>query len=112
MGSGYAECATTASPTGWPAYARQSIAAAGWGAQGVQTLWLNPAGRGVVGPQVAFTTPAAVYTPTNPICGFFIASAVTAGVAVWYSNFTDTTPISTLAIGDIVKVTPTWGMTG
>jgi hypothetical protein len=111
MGGSFAEVTTGVSPTGWPAYARQSIAAASWGASGAQTIW-TLAARGAAAGQVVFTTPAAVYTPTNSIGGFFIADALTAGHALLYSNFTDLTPIATLAIGDLVKVTPTWGFGG
>jgi hypothetical protein len=66
-------------------------------------------GRGVVGSQVSFPAPTTAYSPANPICGFFIADASTAGHAIYYSNFSDTTPVSSLAIGDVIKVTPTFG---
>lgn len=104
MGTGYAECATA----GWSTYARQSIASASWGTSGAQTIW-SVTGRGAVGPQVSFPAPTAAYSPANPICGFFIADAVTAGHGIFYSNFSDTTSVASLAIGDVIKVTPTWG---
>jgi hypothetical protein len=105
MGTNYAEVATA----GWSTYARQTHAAAGWsGAIGAKTIW-TVAGRGCDGTQVSFPVPTGAYNPTNPICGFMVCDGLTTGKAYFYSNFTDTTPITALAIGDTVKVTPTWG---
>jgi hypothetical protein len=79
-------------------YARQSIANTGWaaasGASGT---------RRTVGPQVTFTATAAL----GPINGFFIATAATGGVALFYANFDDATAV-TLQNGDSLRVTPTW----
>lgn len=106
MGGTFAEVLTA----GWSTYARQAIASTtgGWGAPGAQTIW-SVTGRGVVGSQVSFNAPTSAYTPSNAINGFFIADASTAGHAVYYSNFSDTTGIASLAIGDVIKVTPTFG---
>lgn len=106
MGTGYAECQTAQ----WSSYARQPIAAASWGAVAAKTAW-GTTGRGVDAAQVSFPAPASAYNPANPICGFFIAdsAAVGAGHAIYYSNFSDTAPIASLAIGDVVKVTPAFG---
>jgi hypothetical protein len=106
----FAEVTTGSSPTGWPAYARQPIASttSGWAAPGAQTI-NSITGRGVVGGQVSYSPPVAVYTPTNAVNGFFIADAITSGHAIVYSNFSDVTGISSLAIGDVIKVTPTIG---
>lgn len=79
-------------------YARQSIAAANWGAQAAGT-----GGRKTTGPQVTFTASGA-WTAAN---GFFIADASSAGVALFYANFDDGTSV-TLQSGDSLKVTPTW----
>ena len=107
MGGSFAECATGA----WSTYARQSHASTGWGAAGAQTIW-SQAGRGVVGTQVSFPAPSSSYSPANPIAGFFLATAVTAGTGLFYSNFSDSSTIASLAIGDVVKVTPTFGLGG
>lgn len=106
----FAEVTTGSAPTGWPAYARQPIASttSGWAAPGAQTIW-SVTGRGVVGGQVSYSPPVAAYSPTNAVNGFFIADAITSGHAVYYSNFSDTTGIASLAIGDVIKVTPTMG---
>jgi hypothetical protein len=106
----FAEVTTGSAPTGWPSYLRQAIASttSGWGAPGAQTIW-SVTGRGVVGGQVSFPTPVAAYAPTNPVNGFFIADASTSGHAIYYSNFSDTTGVAGLAIGDVIKVTPTFG---
>lgn len=106
MGSTFAEVLTS----GWSTYARQAIASttSGWGAPGAQTIW-SVTGRGVAGAQVSFPAPTSAYTPANAVNGFFVADASTSGHAVYYSNFSDTTGVSSLAIGDVIKVTPTFG---
>lgn len=104
MGSGYAEVSTGE----WTTYARCSISAGSWGSVGAKTIWSQSC-RGVDGPQVSFTAPTGSYSPTNPMCGFFIADALTGGHAIYYSNFSDNSTISSLALGDVVKVTPTFG---
>jgi hypothetical protein len=101
-----------ATPTGiteaaFTSYARQSVAAASWGAAGAQTMW-SQAGRGVVAGQVTFPAAGAAYA--TAINGFFLATASTAGVCLAASNFDDTTAIASLALGDIIKVTPTFGL--
>jgi hypothetical protein len=110
MGGTFAEVTTGSAPTGWPSYVRQAIASttSGWASPGAQTIW-SVTGRGVVGSQVSFPAPVAAYSPTNAVNGFFIADASTAGHAIFYSNFSDTTGIASLAIGDVIKVTPTMG---
>lgn len=103
--SGFAEVSTTQ----WASYTRQTHVIGSWGAAGASNMW-GTTGRKVDGSQVAFLAPAAPYSPTNPIAGFFLASAITAGSAWYYSNFSDTTAIASLAIGDIIKVTPSFGL--
>ena len=93
----------------YTSYARQSIAAASWGATGAKTIWTQSA-RGTTAGQVSM--PAATASYATAINGFFIATASTAGVALMYSNFDDTTAVSSMAIGDIIRVTPTFGLLG
>jgi hypothetical protein len=102
--AGFAEV----SATQWASYTRQTHVAGSWGAQGASVVWTTT-GRVVTGGQLAFLAPAAPYAPSNPIAGFFLASLITTGVAVYYSNFSDSSTIASLAIGDLVKVTPTFG---
>jgi hypothetical protein len=107
-----AASAVLATPTGvteaaYTGYARQSIAAASWGTIGAKTMWTQ-SGRGTTAGQVSF--PAATAAYATAINGFFLASASTAGIALFYSNFDDTTAVASLAIGDIIKVTPTFGL--
>lgn len=99
---------TEAAPGG---YARQAIASGTgtWGAPAADTLW-SQAVRRTTGPQVSF--PAATGAYATAINGFLIATALTAGIALLYSNFDDTTAIASLAIGDVVKVTPKYGLAG
>lgn len=100
-----------ATPTGiteatYTGYARQSIAAASWGAIGAKTMW-SQSGRGTTAGQVSF--PAATATYATAINGFFLATASTAGVCLFASNFDDTTAVASLAINDVIRVTPTFG---
>lgn len=85
-------------------YARQSIAAASWGAQAAGT-----GGRKTTAGQVTFPTVGSGGWGT--VNGFFIATASTAGTALFYANFDDTTAIVS-GVGDIIRVTPTWQMNG
>lgn len=107
MGGTFAEVTTT----DYPGYARVAIAAADWGAAGAGTVW-SQAVRRVVASQKSFAAATSAATPSAPINGFGIATASTSGVALLYSNFDDTTGISSLALGDIIRVTPTWGNGG
>lgn len=99
-------------PTGiteaaFTSYARSSIAAAAWGTTGAKTMW-SQSGRGTTASQVSFPAAGAAYA--TAINGFFLATASSAGVCLFASNFDDTTAVSSLALGDIVKVTPTFGL--
>lgn len=101
-----------ATPTGitettYTNYARQAIAAASWGANAALTTPV--VGRKTTAAQVSF--PAVGAVPGGAINGFFLASALTAGVLIFAANFDDTTAI-TPAIGDIIRVTPTLGFGG
>jgi hypothetical protein len=83
------------------AFARQSIAAASWGAQGAGT-----GGRLTTAAQVTFPTATAVWGTIN---GFALGDTSTAGSGKLYfaCNFDDVTSV-TVNTNDIVKVTPTW----
>jgi len=99
-----ATTAVLATPTGvteatGTGYARQSIAAAAWGATAAGT-----GGRKTTAGQVTFPTVGAGAWGT--INGFFIATAATAGTAIYYANFDDVTAIVS-AVNDIIRVTPT-----
>ena len=86
------------------AYARQSIAAASWGAQAT-----NGNGRKTTAGQVTFPTVGAGGWGTAN--GFFIADASTAGKCIYAANFDDVTAV-TLNAGDVIKVTPTMQFDG
>lgn len=94
---------------GYTSYARVAVATADWGATGDKTVWTQ-AVRGATAAQKSFPAAGAAY-PTA-INGFFLATALTGGVAIYYSNFDDATAISSLALGDIIRVTPTFGLGG
>ena len=87
---------TEASGTG---YARTAIPAANWGA--------NAAGS----PDGRKTTASAVTTPSvgaggwGTLNGFFLATASSGGVAIYYANFDSGLGIPT-SVGDVVTVTP------
>ena len=96
--------------SGW-GYVRVAHAATAWGVAGAQTIW-SQAGRGVVGAQLSFAAASAAYAAA--INGFFLSATSGAGTgpALFYSNFNDTTAIASLALGDIIKITPTFGLLG
>jgi hypothetical protein len=102
---------TTIGEAAFTSYARQTMAAASWGTTGAKTVWTKTV-RGTDGAQVSF--PAAGATYSTAINGFFIADASAHGSehGLLISNFNDTTAIATMALGDIVKVTPTFGLGG
>ena len=94
------------SPSGWTEvtgtdYARQSIAAASWGAQAT-----NGDGRRSTAGQVTF--PAAGSGGWDTANGFFIATQSASGasdVIIYFANFDDVTAV-TLSETDVIKVTP------
>lgn len=101
---------TGVSEANFAGYARQSIATAEWGNPATLSAGDVTSGRGVQGPQKSF--PAATSPYATAINGFFLATAATAGVAVLYANFDDNTGIASLALGDIIKVTPRYVLGG
>jgi hypothetical protein len=104
--------ATGVAEAGYPSYARVAVAAADWSTgPGADTIWTQ-AVRRVTAVQKSF--PAATGTYSTAINGFFLAttSGTGTGIAVFYSNFDDTTAIASLALGDIIRVTPKLGYGG
>jgi len=91
-------------------YARQSIAAASWGAQAAGA-GAAAGGRQSTAGQVTY--PAATGAYATAINGFFLtnAAAHASEIGIFYANFDDVTAIASLALGDIIKVTPTFGLT-
>ena len=108
-GTAVLSTATGVTEAAYPGYARVAVASTDWGAQAADTIW-GTAVRAVTAAQKSF--PAATGTSSTAINGFGLASASSAGVAVYYSNFDDTTAIASLALGDIIKVTPKFGQGG
>jgi len=96
--------------TGW-GYARVIHNASAWGVAGAKTIWGQSA-RGVLGAQLSFASASATYSV--PIVGFFLSTGTGFGTgpAIFYSNFDDSTAIASLSAGDIIKVTPTFGLLG
>jgi len=107
MGGTFAEVTTT----DYPGYARVAVASTDWGAAGADTIWTQTV-RAVTAAQKSFAAATSAATPSAAINGFGLATASTAGVALMYSNFDDTTGVSSLAIGDIIRVTPKFGFLG
>jgi hypothetical protein len=87
------------------AYVRQTISSASWG-----TVGTTQSGRGSGAAQVTFATATAVWGTVN---GFFIAnSATNAAGNVWFTaNFDDVTAVA-VNTNDVIKVTPSWILTG
>lgn len=109
-----AAAGTTITEASFASYARQSIASGSWGAQAAGTGNAS-GGRQSSAAQVSF--PAATATYSTAINGFFLANQTAHGTpaaasdkAYFYANFDDTTAIATMAIGDVIKVTPTFGL--
>lgn len=100
---------TGVTEAGYTSYARVSVASSDWGTVGSKTIWTQSA-RGTSATEKSF--PAATASYSTAINGFLLATASTVGVALFYSNFDDTTAVATMAIGDIIKVTPTFGLLG
>jgi len=107
MGGTFAEVTTT----DYPGYARVAIAAADWGSAAGETLHTVVA-RVVTATQKSFAAATAGATPSAAINGFGIATASTSGTPVYFSNFDDETGITSLALGDIIRVTPKLGLGG
>jgi hypothetical protein len=87
------------------AYIRQTIQSTNWG-----TVGTTQSGRGSGATQVTFATATAVWGTAN---GFIVCSGATAQAGtVWYGcNFDDTTAVA-INTNDVIKVTPSWILTG
>jgi hypothetical protein len=98
-------------PSGWTEaaftnYARQSIAAASWGAPST-----NGNGRKITAGQVTFPTVGATGSLVN---GFFIATTSASGASdkiIYFANFDDGAA-SDLHTNDAIKVTPSMQQDG
>lgn len=101
--------ATGVTEAAYTGYSRTAIASGSWGTTGAKTAW-SQTGRGSTATQAS--APAATASYATAINGFFLASASTGGVAVLYSNFDDTAAVASLAIGDVIRVTPTFALLG
>lgn len=110
-----ANTAVLATPSGvteaaYPGYQRVAVASTDWGAAAdQQTIWTINASA-VTAAQKSF--PAATGTYNTAINGFFLATASTAGIAIYYANFDDQTAIASMALGDVIKLTPKFGIGG
>lgn len=95
------------------AYARVSMAASVWGAQG--TIVTNGNGRRLTASQQTFpeSTAAWAAAPTT-VKGFFLANSAfgVAGKAIYYANFDDGQAIDINSAGYTVKVTPFYHVDG
>lgn len=82
----------------WTSYARQSLAAATWGAMAAGT-----GGRKTTYPQITFPTVGATGGTVN---GFDINDSSSGGKVIGAANFDDVTAVALLT-NDVIKVTPT-----
>jgi hypothetical protein len=84
-------------------YARPAIPGSSWPAAATA----DSTGRRttVADPGISFAESTGAYTVTN-VNGFFLATAVTAGVAIFYSNFTSGVAIVVNQAGFVVQVPP------
>lgn len=100
----HAQTGTSITETVYTNYAQQSLATATWGAAAEYNTTL---GRISTYPQVTFPTVGATGATIN---GFFLLSTnATPGATniIGQANFDDVTAV-TLALNDIIKVTPSW----
>ncbi len=106
---------TSVTESTYSGYTRVAHTASAWAAPGAGTVWTVSVRR-MTGTQQSFPACTGTGAYSSAINGFGIATGsatgATSGPAVFYSNFDDTTPISSLNVGDVVKVTPTWGFSG
>lgn len=96
----HAQTFSAITETTYTSYARQSLAAATWGAIAERP---TNAGRQVTYPQVTFPTVGATGATIN---GFYITNNGHT-VCLGQANFDDVTAV-VLATNDVIKVTPTW----
>lgn len=96
----HAQTLSAITETTYTSYARQSLAAATWGALAERPTNL---GRQTTYPQVTFPT---VGASGDTINGFYITNNGNTVLFPGQANFDDTTAVP-LATNDIIKVTPT-----
>lgn len=101
---------TSVGEASFTSYARQAIASGSWGAMAAGS-GAATGGRQTTGPQCTFPAAGAAYA--TPINGVVITNLATHGseVGIFYANFDDLTAVVSMAIGDVIKATPTYGMT-
>ncbi len=92
-------------PTGTN-YARVTMAAAVWGAQG--TITTSGSGRRLTASQQSFAESGAGGWNVSgaTIKGFFLATASSAGKGIYFANFDDGQAIDVNALGYTIRVTP------
>jgi len=95
--------ASVAEPSGG-AYARVAVANTDWGA-----VATNGSGRRTTSAQKSFPASTGSWGNVN---GFFLATASTVGVAIFYANFDDLTAVAVNAAGFTVQVTPFFHIDG
>jgi hypothetical protein len=86
------------------AYARVAVANTDWGA-----IATSGSGRRTTSAQKSFPTSSGSWGNVN---GFFLATASSAGVAIFFANFDDVTAINVNAAGFTVQVTPYYHIDG
>lgn len=92
-------------------YVRVAVASTDWGSVNASdTIWSVTPVSSVTASQKSFAAAGSVQA--SAINGFFLASASTGGVCVYQSSFDDTTAIASLALGDIVRITPKFALGG
>lgn len=101
---------TGVAESNYTGYARQAVAVADWGAVGAKTVWGDATVRGMTASQKSF--PAATAAYATAINGFGLGSTTgrATGIGLLYSNFDDTTAVASLGIGDVIRITPTYGL--
>lgn len=89
---------------GTGSYARKSVANSDWGAAAT-----NGSGRRRTASQESFAQSTAAWSNPSVIgSGLVTASTAGAGVAYFYSNFSDGSTVSVSSSGIILQVTPFW----
>ena len=95
---------------GYTNYARVAVASSDWGSvTSGDTVWSQSVSS-VQASQKSFAAAGSVQS--SALNGFFLASAITGGVCVFQSNWDDQTAIASLALGDIVRITPKFALGG
>ena len=102
---------TGVTETNFGGYLRQAIPAADWSAPaGGTSIWGDATVRSCLATQESF--PAATGAYATAINGFGLGTTTgrATGIGLLYSNFDDTTAVASLGIGDVIRVTPRYGL--